>query len=191
MTTIRTATRTSGPVKEASIGATHSKCCARLRISRHYCWRSKATRRSTSHKRWPRPSTSLNSHGPQHKELNMEDIKASATATITPESADFPVTTISAVGAREGQGVTIRGWLYNLRESGKLLFPILRDGTGTIQGVLFQKSVAPEMFDSLKNLTQESSLIVRGKVRADKRAPGGYELDISDLQILQRVPDSD
>ena len=121
----------------------------------------------------------------------MEDTKASATATIAPESTDFPVTTISAVGTREGQGFTIRGWLYNLRESGKLLFPILRDGTGTIQGVLFQKSVAPEIFDSLKNLTQESSLIVRGKVRADKRAPGGYELDISDLQVIQRVPDSD
>jgi asparaginyl-tRNA synthetase len=121
----------------------------------------------------------------------MEDTKSSATATIAPESTDFPVTTISQIGTRDGQGVTIRGWLYNLRESGKLLFPILRDGTGTVQGVLFQKSVAPEIFDSLKNLTQESSVIVRGKVRADKRAPGGYELDISDLQIFQRVPDSD
>ncbi|HEX7961621.1 MAG TPA: asparagine--tRNA ligase [Terriglobales bacterium] len=120
----------------------------------------------------------------------MEDTK-SATATIAPESTDFPVTTISQIGTRDGQGVTVRGWLYNLRESGKLLFPILRDGTGTIQGVLFQKSIAPEIFDSLKNLTQESSVIVRGKVRADKRAPGGYELDISGVQIVQRVPDSD
>jgi asparaginyl-tRNA synthetase len=120
----------------------------------------------------------------------MEETK-SATATIAPESTDFPVTTISQIGTRDGQGVTVRGWLYNLRESGKLLFPILRDGTGTIQGVLFQKSVAPEIFNSLKNLTQESSVIVRGKVRADKRAPGGYELDLSDVQIVQRVPDSD
>jgi asparaginyl-tRNA synthetase len=121
----------------------------------------------------------------------MENTKSSATATMAPEGTDFPVTTISTIGTRDGQGVTIRGWLYNLRESGKLLFPILRDGTGTIQGVLFQKSVTPEIFTALKNLTQESSLIVRGKVRADKRAPGGYELDISDLQIVQRVPDSD
>lgn len=120
----------------------------------------------------------------------MEETK-SATATIAPESTDFPVTAISQIGTRDGQGVTIRGWLYNLRESGKLLFPILRDGTGSIQGVLFKKSVAPEIFDSLKNLTQESSVIVRGKVRSDKRAPGGYELDISDVQIIQRVPDSD
>ena len=110
---------------------------------------------------------------------------------MAPESTDFPVTAISQIGTRDGQGVTIRGWLYNLRESGKLLFPILRDGTGNIQGVLFQKSVAPEIFNALKNLTQESSLILRGKVRADKRAPGGYELDISDLQIVQRVPDDD
>jgi asparaginyl-tRNA synthetase len=121
----------------------------------------------------------------------MENDKSSATATLAPESTDFPVTAISQIGTRDGQGVTIRGWLYNLRESGKLLFPILRDGTGSIQGVLFQKSVAPEIFNALKNLTQESSLIVRGKVRADKRAPGGYELDISDLQIVQRVPDDD
>src|SRR5262250_2914118 len=121
----------------------------------------------------------------------MENDKSSATATLAPESTDFPVTAISQIGTRDSQGVTIRGWLYNLRESGKLLFPILRDGTGSIQGVLFQKSVAPEIFNALKNLTQESSLIVRGKVRADKRAPGGFELDISDLQIVQRVPDSD
>src|SRR5215813_1860567 len=120
----------------------------------------------------------------------MENHKSSATATLAPEGTDFPVTAISQIGTRDGQGVTIRGWLYNLRESGKLLFPILRDGTGTIQGVLFQKSV-PELFESLKNLTQESSVIVRGKVRADKRAPGGYELDIADLQIVQRVPDAD
>jgi asparaginyl-tRNA synthetase len=121
----------------------------------------------------------------------MEDNKSSATATLAPESTEFPVTAISQIGTRDGQGVTIRGWLYNLRESGKLLFPILRDGTGSIQGVLFQKSVAPEIFNALKNLTQESSLIVRGKVRADKRAPGGHELDISDLQVVQRVPDDE
>src|SRR5262244_2255754 len=118
--------------------------------------------------------------------INFMEVKEQPTTT-----TDAPVTSIFQIGTRDGQGVTIRGWLYNLRESGKLLFPILRDGTGTVQGVLFQKSVAPEMFDSLKNLTQESSVIVRGKVRADKRAPGGYELDISDLQIIQRVPEDD
>ncbi|HKC71781.1 MAG TPA: asparagine--tRNA ligase [Terriglobales bacterium] len=104
---------------------------------------------------------------------------------------EAPITTIAEVGKHEGQAVTIRGWLYNLRESGKLLFPIFRDGTGTIQGVVPKSAVAPEVFDALKGLTQESSVIVEGKVRADKRAPGGYELDVSNVQVVQRVPDSD
>ena len=102
-----------------------------------------------------------------------------------------PVATIATIGQHDGQSVTLRGWLYNLRESGKLLFPIFRDGTGTIQGVAHVKSVSPEVFEALKNLTQESSVIVTGKVRADKRAPGGYELDVEGLQVVQRVPESD
>jgi asparaginyl-tRNA synthetase len=102
-----------------------------------------------------------------------------------------PATTIREIGRHEGESVTIRGWLYNLRESGKLLFPIFRDGSGVIQGVLAKNAVAPETFDAVKNLTQESSVIVTGKVRADKRAPGGYELDVSDVEVLQRVPDDD
>jgi asparaginyl-tRNA synthetase len=101
-----------------------------------------------------------------------------------------PLTTIATIGRHEGQSVTLRGWLYNLRESGKLLFPIFRDGTGTIQGVAHVKSVPSHVFDALKGLTQESSVIVRGKVRADKRAPGGYELDVEDLEVVQRVPES-
>src|SRR5882672_2649787 len=98
-----------------------------------------------------------------------------------------PVTTISEIGQHDGQAVTIRGWLYNLRESGKLLFPIFRDGTGVIQGVVPKSAVPPEVFDAIKGLTQESSVIVEGKVRADKRAPGGYELDVSNVQVVQRV----
>ncbi len=102
-----------------------------------------------------------------------------------------PVTTISEVGKHEGQSVTIRGWLYNLRESGKLLFPQFRDGSGVIQGVVAKNAVPVEVFDAVKGLTQESSLIVEGKVRADKRAPGGYELDISNVQVIQRVSEND
>src|SRR5207253_3021194 len=102
-----------------------------------------------------------------------------------------PITTIVDVGRHQGETVTIRGWLYNLRESGKLLFPIFRDGSGIIQGVVAKNAVSPEVFDSVKSLTQESSVIVEGKVRADKRAPGGYELDISNVQVVQRVPESD
>jgi asparaginyl-tRNA synthetase len=105
--------------------------------------------------------------------------------------AQPPLATIAAIGRHEGQSVTLHGWLYNLRESGKLLFPIFRDGTGLIQGVAHVKSVSPQVFDTLKNLTQESSVIVTGKVRADQRAPGGYELDVADLTVVQRVPESD
>jgi asparaginyl-tRNA synthetase len=102
-----------------------------------------------------------------------------------------PVTTIAEIGKHEGQSVTIRGWLYNLRESGKLLFPQFRDGSGVIQGVVPKNAVAPEVFEAIKTLTQESSVVVEGKVRADKRAHGGYELDVAGVQVIQRVPESD
>src|SRR5882724_2378277 len=102
-----------------------------------------------------------------------------------------PVTTIAEIGKHEGQSVTIRGWLYNLRESGKLLFPIFRDGSGVIQGIVPKAAVPVEVFDTIKSLTQESSVIVEGKVRADKRAPGGYELDVSNIQVVQKVAEND
>jgi asparaginyl-tRNA synthetase len=101
-----------------------------------------------------------------------------------------PISTIAQIGAHEGQSVLIRGWLYNLRESGKLLFPQFRDGSGVIQGVVPKNAVPPEVFEAIKGLTQESSVIVEGKVRADKRAPGGYELDVSNIEVIQRVPES-
>src|SRR5438270_8095923 len=104
---------------------------------------------------------------------------------------EAPVTTISDIGKHEGQSVTIRGWLYNLRESGKLLFPIFRDGSGFIQGVIAKAAVAPEMFDTVKGLTQESSVIVTGTVRADKRAKGGYELDVQGVEVIAKAPESD
>src|ERR1700760_1367141 len=110
-------------------------------------------------------------------------------STETPKTT-APNATIATLGQHEGQSVTLHGWLYNLRESGKLLFPIFRDGTGTVQGVAHVKSVAPEVFEALKGLTQESSVIVTGKVRADKRAPGGFELDVENVEVIQRVPES-
>jgi asparaginyl-tRNA synthetase len=97
--------------------------------------------------------------------------------------------TIEQAGKYDGQEVTLKGWLYNLRESGKLLFPIFRDGTGIIQGVSALKE-NPEAFESLKGLTQESSVIVTGKIRAEKRAPGGYEIGVTKIQIVQKVPES-
>ena len=99
------------------------------------------------------------------------------------------VITIEQAGKYDRQDVTIRGWLYNMRESGKLLFPIFRDGTGVIQGVCALKE-NPEAFAALKGLTQESSVIVTGKIRAEQRAPGGYEMGVNRVEVVQRVPES-
>jgi asparaginyl-tRNA synthetase len=100
-----------------------------------------------------------------------------------------PVIAIEQAGHFSGQAVTIRGWLYNLRESGKLLFPIFRDGTGVMQGVVSQKENA-DAFAALKDLTQESSVMITGTLRAEPRAPGGFEIHIRHVEIVQRVPES-
>ncbi|HMD97074.1 MAG TPA: asparagine--tRNA ligase [Terriglobia bacterium] len=102
-----------------------------------------------------------------------------------------PVVEIRNVSQHAGQEVLIQGWLYNLRESGKLLFPLFRDGTGIIQGVVVKKAVPPELFEAMRHLTHESSLRVTGQVRADQRAPGGFELDVTGLEVVQRVPPED
>ena len=100
-----------------------------------------------------------------------------------------PVVSIERAGEYAGRTVTIRGWLYNLRESGKLLFPIFRDGTGAIQGVVSQKE-HPEAFQALKGLAQESSVIVSGRIQAEERAPGGYEIHVGGIDVVQRVSPS-
>jgi asparaginyl-tRNA synthetase len=107
-----------------------------------------------------------------------------------PSAATRPaaIATISSLAAHEGERVTLRGWLYNIRSSGKLLFPSFRDGTGTIQGIVPKAAVAAEVFDRVKSLTQESSVIVTGRVRADSRAPSGFELDVENLEIVHLVP---
>ena len=94
-------------------------------------------------------------------------------------------TYIRDVSKHVGEEVTIKGWLYNLRSSGKLIFPQIRDGSGIIQGVVFKKNVPERVWNDFEHLTQESSIIVRGSVRADERAPGGYELDVIDVEVLQ------
>ncbi|MGD0964820.1 MAG: asparagine--tRNA ligase [Candidatus Acidiferrales bacterium] len=106
---------------------------------------------------------------------------------MTQETA--PVISIEQAGKHGGSDVTLRGWLYNLRESGKLMFPIFRDGTGVMQGVVSLKE-HPEAFQALKGLTQESSVVVTGKVQAEARAPGGYEIHVSAIEVIQRVPES-
>lgn len=100
-----------------------------------------------------------------------------------------PFITIEQAGQHAGQEVTIRGWVYNQRESGKLLFPIFRDGTGVMQGVLSLKE-RPEAFAAMKGMTQESSVVVTGKIQAEPRAPGGFEMHISGVEVVQRVPEA-
>ena len=95
------------------------------------------------------------------------------------ESTSFEITKthqtyISELSKHVGEEVVLKGWLYNLRSSGKIAFPQLRDGTGIVQGVALKNTVTPEVWEALKSLGQESSLIIRGTVRADERAPGSF-----------------
>ncbi|HEY0758200.1 MAG TPA: asparagine--tRNA ligase [Acidisarcina sp.] len=110
---------------------------------------------------------------------------------VTAGVAVAPLATIAKIGQFEGRSVTLRGWLYNQRASGKLLFPIFRDGSGTIQGIVPKAAGSELVFETVRRLTNESSVIVTGKVRADARAPGGYELDVENVEVLQRVPEED
>jgi asparaginyl-tRNA synthetase len=96
---------------------------------------------------------------------------------------------IAEAHAHSGERVTIQGWLYNLRKSGKIVFPVVRDGSGMMQCVAVKTNVAEPVFEALKALTQESSLTITGTVRAEARAQGGFELDVEDAHIIQRVPE--
>jgi asparaginyl-tRNA synthetase len=97
--------------------------------------------------------------------------------------------TISQAAAHVGESVEIAGWLYNLRSSGKICFPQVRDGSGILQCVAVKAQLGEEQFGILKRLTQESSLIIRGRLRAEQRAPGGFELDVDSFEVVQRVPE--
>lgn len=97
----------------------------------------------------------------------------------------MPVIYIEEASAHAGQSVTIRGWLRSRRDKGKLHFLILRDGTGEMQAVVSKGTVGEEQFSRSAELTQESSVVVTGMLRQDARAPGGYELDVSGLEVLQ------
>jgi asparaginyl-tRNA synthetase len=102
--------------------------------------------------------------------------------------SDYRRIKIDHAAAHVGEPVEIAGWLYNLRKSGKIIFPLIRDGSGLIQGVAVKASLPVETFEMLKDLTQESALIVRGKLRAEQRAPGGYEMDVEQAELVQAVP---
>jgi len=101
--------------------------------------------------------------------------------------SDRPRIAVTDAGRHVGETVEIAGWLYNLRRGGKIVFPLIRDGYGIIQCVGVKANLPEDLFEALKSLTQESSLKVWGKVRAEPRAPGGYELDLEGAEILQRV----
>jgi asparaginyl-tRNA synthetase len=107
-----------------------------------------------------------------------------------PQQAARTIITIEHAGEHVDSSVTVQGWLYNQRESGKLLFPIFRDGTGVIQGVVSQKE-QPEAFGALKGLTRESSVIVTGTIRAEARATGGFEMHINGVEVVHRVSDAE
>src|SRR5919106_269827 len=92
---------------------------------------------------------------------------------------------IEDIARHAGQEVTIRGWLRNKREKGKLHFLIVRDGTGDLQAIVSKKAVGDEQFAVSARLTQEMSLIVTGQLRQDDRAPGGYELEVNCIEAIQ------
>jgi asparaginyl-tRNA synthetase len=96
---------------------------------------------------------------------------------------------IEDVSTYDGQSVTVRGWLVNRRSSGKIHFLQIRDGSGFLQAVVSKAAVGAEIFGRADHLSQESAIIVHGTVRADSRAPGGYELDVSGLEVVSQAHD--
>ena len=92
---------------------------------------------------------------------------------------------IRDVGAHVGEDITIKGWLYHRRSSGRLRFLVVRDGTGVIQATVFKGEVPEAVFEQSDHMPLESSLIVHGTVRAEQRAPGGHELSVRALELVQ------
>ena len=96
---------------------------------------------------------------------------------------------IEEIAEHEGRSVTLRGWLHNRRSSGKIHFLTVRDGTGFMQAVMSKAAVGEELFLQAGHLGQETAVVVEGEVRADARAPGGYELDVSGLRVVGQARD--
>jgi asparaginyl-tRNA synthetase len=92
------------------------------------------------------------------------------------------------LSSEAGKNVTVRGWVTTVRSSGKVAFLVLRDGTGLLQCVVVKTAVSPELWERFAQLTLETSIAVSGEVRADARAPGGFELGVSDLTIIGASP---
>jgi asparaginyl-tRNA synthetase len=98
-------------------------------------------------------------------------------------------TYINQLSKHVGAEVVLKGWLYNMRSSGKILFPQIRDGSGVVQCVVLKNAIDAETWEALKGLGQESALAIKGTVREDSRAPGGYEIDVNAAEVLQQVHD--
>lgn len=94
---------------------------------------------------------------------------------------------IDSLDRHDGEEVTIRGWLVRKRSSGKIKFLVVRDGTGWLQTVAVKSRVSPELFERCDRIPVESSVVVRGEVRRDERAPGGFEMSIADLEVLHEA----
>ena len=98
------------------------------------------------------------------------------------------ISTISNLAHHNNSTVTVRGWVSHLRSSGKIAFVVLRDGTGLLQTVLVKSQLAPEVWEKFSQLTQETSVSVTGEVRQEARAPGGYEMGVTGLEVLGSSP---
>ena len=99
----------------------------------------------------------------------------------------MPQVYINQLSKYVGTEVNIKGWLYNKRSSGKMQFLVIRDGSGIVQGTLFKGEVSEDLFKFCDNISQESSLIVTGTVREDKRSPGGYEISVSNIELVNNA----
>ena len=104
---------------------------------------------------------------------------------------ETPRITIEEASAYDGLRVTLQGWVHNLRKSGKIAFPIFRDGTGFMQGVAVKAELGEEAFDRIRHLTHESAVRVTGELRAEPRAPGGYEMQVEDVEVVHAVSPDD
>jgi asparaginyl-tRNA synthetase len=104
-----------------------------------------------------------------------------------------PIIRVEEIAKYNGQEVTVQGWVYNRTDKGKLVFLLVRDGSGFVQCVAFKGDLSEALFDQLTRLPQESSVVISGPVREDKRAPGipgGYEIGVKDIKIVQLAADN-
>ena len=111
------------------------------------------------------------------------------TTGTNPDQARLAAVRVADLAGHVGSTVEVRGWVYNRRSSGKISFLLIRDGSGIVQGVLSESDVGPETWSAFDALTQESSVVARGTVRTDRRAPGGVELQLVDVRPVQIAED--